>query len=41
MKRENRKAPDVRVELSDGTQKKLSDFWRQGRLVLVFVRHFG
>lgn len=41
MKREKRKAPDLIVALSDGTQRKLSSFWRQGKLVLVFVRHFG
>jgi hypothetical protein len=41
MKRKNRKAPDSLVALSDGTQRKLSSFWQQGRLVLVFVRHFG
>jgi hypothetical protein len=41
MKSKTRKAPDATVTLSDGTQHRLSEFWRQQKLVLVFVRHFG
>jgi len=35
------KAIDQTVSLSDGTQRPLSQFWRQNPLVLVFLRHFG
>jgi len=35
------KAPDAKVVLSDGSSKRLSDFWRGNPLVLVFLRHFG
>jgi hypothetical protein len=41
MEQDNRKAPDLGVLLSDGTQKQLSEFWQRNKLVLVFVRHFG
>jgi len=41
MTTQTRKAPDATVTLSDGEQKRLSDFWRKRKLVLVFVRHFG
>jgi hypothetical protein len=34
-------APDTAVTLSDGTQGQLKDFWEDGPLVLVFLRHFG
>ena len=34
-------APDAEVILSDGTSRWLSEFWRDGPLVLVFLRHFG
>jgi hypothetical protein len=37
----NHKAPDTGVALSDGSRGKLSDFWKTGPLVLVFLRHFG
>jgi hypothetical protein len=36
-----RKAPDVALTLSDGSQRRLSDFWQEGRLVLVLLRHLG
>jgi len=32
---------DADVILSDGSERRLSDFWKSGRLVLVFLRHFG
>ena len=34
-------APDGEVSLADGSTKRLSDFWRDAPLVLVFLRHFG
>jgi len=37
----NKKALDRKVLLSDGSEKKLSKFWEQKTLVLVFIRHFG
>jgi hypothetical protein len=36
-----RKAPDAKVTLSDGSQTNLSSFWQDRVLVLVFLRHFG
>jgi len=35
------KAVDLKVTLSDGSGKKLSQFWEKESLVLVFIRHFG
>ncbi len=35
------KAPDTLVTLADGSQRHLSAFWQEGRLVLVFLRHLG
>jgi hypothetical protein len=32
---------DTDITLSDGAAGRLSEFWRRGRLVLVFLRHFG
>lgn len=32
---------DADITLSDGATGRLSDFWKRGRLVLVFLRHFG
>ncbi len=37
----NKKALDRKVMLSDGSEKKLSQFWEKESLVLVFIRHFG
>ena len=37
----NQKAVDRKVLLSDGTEKRLSQFWKKETLVLVFLRHFG
>lgn len=34
-------APDSKVILSDGTEKRLSDFWSFKPLALLFIRHFG
>ena len=41
MLKNNRKAPNPTVTLSDGTETHLSEFWQDRKLVLVFVRHFG
>lgn len=35
------RAPDVPVELADGSSTRLSRLWRDATLVLVFLRHFG
>jgi hypothetical protein len=32
---------DANVIMADGSTMRLSDFWKRGRLVLVFLRHFG
>ena len=32
--------PDITLETRDG-QVQLSDRWRQGPLVVAFMRHFG
>jgi hypothetical protein len=32
---------DADIIMSDGAAGRLSDFWKRGRLVLVFLRHFG
>ncbi len=37
----HKKAIDRKVLLSDGSEKKLSQFWEKESLVLVFIRHFG
>jgi len=37
----NKKALDRKVILSDGGEKKLSQFWEKETVVLVFLRHFG
>ncbi len=37
----HKKAIDRKVRLSDGSQKKLSQFWEKESLALVFIRHFG
>ena len=37
----HKKAIDRKVLLSDGSEKKLSQFWKKESLVLVFIRHFG
>jgi hypothetical protein len=41
MEKDYRKAPDLTVTLSDNSTKRLSDFWHERPLVLVFLRHFG
>jgi len=41
MNQENLKAPDAEVILSDSSVIRLSDFWKDRLLVLVFLRHFG
>lgn len=35
------KAPDLEVVLSDNTRHRLGEFWREGPLVLVLLRHLG
>ena len=37
----HKKAPDVRVTMSDGTSRNLRDFREEHPLLLVFLRHFG
>jgi hypothetical protein len=32
---------DAQVLLSDGSITRLSELWKQGPMVLVFLRHFG
>ena len=34
-------APDVQFIDAEGRSGSLSDFWRDGPVVLVFLRHFG
>ena len=34
-------APDATVRLADGSETRLSDLWKTGPLILVFLRHFG
>jgi hypothetical protein len=41
MKKDYAKAPDLAVTLSDNSTKRLSEFWQERQLVLVFLRHFG
>ncbi len=41
MQKDNRKAPDTQVILSDGSVKHLSDFWKNQKVILVFIRHYG
>ena len=41
MLKNNGKAPNPAVTLSDGTETNLSEFWQHRKLLLVFVRHFG
>jgi len=36
-----KKLGDQEVELWDGSHARLRQFWKQGPLVLVFLRHFG
>ena len=37
----DKKAIDLKVLLSDGSERKLSKFWEKQTLVLIFIRHFG
>lgn len=41
MKNDGQIAPDVQLVLSDGSQRRISDFWQENRLVLVLLRHLG
>jgi len=38
---DGQKAPDVDLVLSDGSNRRLSDFWQESSLVLVLLRHLG
>jgi len=38
---ESRQAWDAEVLFSDGSSRRLGDFWRAQATVLVFLRHFG
>jgi hypothetical protein len=38
---EYRKAIDAEVLFSDGSVRHLSEEWKTGPLILVFLRHFG
>ena len=41
MGKDDQEAPDLTVTLSDNATKRLSEFWQERPLVLVFLRHFG
>ncbi len=41
MKQQHNQAPDTLVTLADGRQQHLHAFWKECRLVLVFLRHLG
>ena len=41
IKPQTESAPDSHVSLADGSSEHLSRFWKDGRLVLVFLRHLG
>ncbi len=41
MKTGTGRAVDAEVLLSDGAIKRLSDFWQEKMVLLVFLRHFG
>jgi peroxiredoxin len=41
MGKEYQKAPDLTVTLLDDSTIRLSEFWQERPLVLVFLRHFG
>jgi len=41
MQKDNRKAPDADITMSDGSEKRLSEFWKKQKVVLVFIRHYG
>jgi hypothetical protein len=41
MAKDHPKAPDIELVLSDGSRRRISEFWREGGLVLVFLRHLG
>lgn len=41
MKAHHLQAPEAEIILSDGSASRLKDFWKDGKLVLVFLRHFG
>lgn len=34
-------APDVVLKGADGRPVSLSEFWKRGPTILVFLRHFG
>jgi len=38
---ETRTAPDAEIVLSDGSRTRLSDLWKERKLLLIFIRYFG
>ena len=38
---DNEQTKDSRVTLADGSERLLSELWRDRPLVLVFLRHLG
>jgi peroxiredoxin len=41
MLKQGERAPDLVLRDGTGANVALSDLWRNGPLVLVFLRHFG
>ena len=41
MTKPREQAPDSQVNLADGASVRLSQYWQDSRLVLVFLRHLG
>lgn len=39
--RQGERAPDVTLQGADGQSVRLSDLWREGPLVVAFLRHPG
>ena len=37
----HQKAINKKIVLSDGSERKISQFWEKETVVLVFIRHFG
>lgn len=41
MNESNAAAIDSRVTMADGSERLLSEMWREQPLILVFLRHLG
>ncbi len=41
MESDKEQAIDTRVTMADGSERLLSELWRDRTLVLVFLRHLG